>query len=543
MGMFQRLSQSFRANAERDMRTTPQHWSSGRPPQEQKSQPLPSLIPRTSQNPQWRDWSTQHAFREGYRASTWVYNAIEIRRRAVASVPWHVEVRNGDEWEHQPGHPLQQLLDNPNPDFSQRQMISRLVQWLDLGGNVYWLKVRAGRPRAPVELWPVMPDAMRVIPGNQDGRLIAGYRYDWDGVRTTFERDDVTHFTYPNPGDFYYGMSPLRAAGMSVDIDTEAQRFQKVSLQNRGIPDGVFTLGGDAITREDWEQARDQVREQYQTKDAYRAPWVVAHAKWEQMSLSPADLDYIESRQFTRVEVLSAFSVPPPMVGIYDDATLANIETARKIFWLDGIIPLLEELSDQLNQALVPEFGRWADLRIVYDVTNVDALREKFQEKVTAAQTLWGMGVPFNQIAQRLELGIEDVPGGDTGYISASLLPTDMAGAGEETLEQPEQMDDEATEGGALNSAQVEAIMALIDQVARSELPRSSAIAIIAGSFPISEEEAEEMVGEVGRTFFIDDPAEGEERATLPPEIKRRVEGRQKARIGDLVKLAYGGDE
>jgi HK97 family phage portal protein len=520
------------------------------PAGEQKSVPTPSLIPRQSQHPEWRDWSTQHAFREGYRASTWVYDAIEIRRRAVASVPWHVEVRNGDDWERAPDHPLAQLLSSPNPDFSQRQMIGRLVQWLDLGGNVYWLKVRGGRRRAPVEMWPVMPDAMRVIPGgSSSGRMVAGYRYEWDNVRTDFPAEDVTHFTYPNPGDFYYGMSPLRAAGMAVDIDTEAERFQKVSLQNRGIPDGVFTLGGEAVGREEWEQARQQVREQYQTKDSFRAPWVVAHAKWEQMSLSPADLDYIESRGFTRVEILSAFSVPPPLVGIYDDATLANIESARRIFWLEGIVPLLEEIRDQMTQALVPEFGSVNDLRIVYDTSNVEALREKFDEKVKSAQALWAMGVPFNEINQRLELGFDEdsVPGGEMGFVSAGLLPTDMATASGESME-PEPAaqggDEEGVEaeGGALNSAQVEAIMALIDQVARGDLPRSSAIAIIVGGFPIEEEDAEEMVGEVGRTFFIDATGEDEERAAVPAEVKRRVQGRQRTSVKDMVRLAYGDE-
>lgn len=554
MGIWQRLGRRFTKRAASDKSFGASYASAGRPSAEEKSAPTPSLIPRTKKHPQWRDWSTQHAWREGYRASTWVYNAIEIRRRAVASVPWHVEVRRGEEWERAPDHPLQLLLDEPNPDFTQRQMISRLVQWLDLGGNVYWTKVRAGRPKVPVEVWPLMPDAMRAIPGGKDGRMIGGYRYEWENVKTTFPAEDIVHWTYPNPGDFYYGMSPLRAAGMATDIDTEAQRFQKVSLQNRGIPDGVFTLQGDTITREQWEQAREQVREQYQNKDAYRSPWVVGHAKWEQMSLSPADLDYVESRKFTREEILSAFNTPPPLVGIYDNATLSNIETARKIFWLDGICPLLEELRDQLQAALVPEFGRPSELRIVYDLTNVDALREKFQDKVTAAESLWRMGVPFNQISQRLEMNIEDIPGGDVGFVSASLIPTDMATATGEGLEgepgeemEPaavaEDADRDGELSGGLNGAQVQAVLSIIEQVARGDLPRASAVAIIAGSFPISEDGAEAMIGSVGTSFFLEDDPEAEERARLPEEVKRRVDSFRAPTVGEMVKLAYGDEE
>lgn len=521
------------------------YYGSGRPPAEKKSRALPSLLPNRTFFAKWREWNTQHAVREGYRASTWVYNAVELRRRAVASVPWHVETRDASgDWQRAPDHPLQQLIDDPNPDFSQRQLISRLVQWLDLGGDAYWTKVRAGKRSAPVELWPLMPDGMKAVPGRE--RLIDGYRYEYENVTADLSTDDVVHFAYPNPGDFYYGMPPLRAAGMAVDIDTESQRYQKVSLQNRGIPDGVFTLDDDETTRDQWEQARDQVREQYQTKDSFRSPWVVAHAKWQQMSLTPAEMDYIESRRFTREEILSAFNVPPPMVGIYDNATLSNIETARKIFWLEGVVPLLEELCDQLNRALVPEFGHVSGLRIVYDLTNVDALREKFNDKVEAAQKLWGMGVPFNQIAQRLELGIDEIPGGDTGFLPSSVLPTDIAsGSGTEPAEvsaggTEATGDDDAGTGGELDSGQVTAIMELIEQVARGDLPRASAIAIIAGGFPLSTEEAEAMVGEVGDSFFIEDDEQTGERATLPDEVKSRVRAHRKATAAELHDLAYG---
>ena len=554
MGMFQRLGRGRSAPETRDVvpgePVEKQYAGAGRPPQ-QKSFRLPDLLPNRTFFAKWRDWNTRHAVREGYRASTWVYNAVEIRRRAVASVPWHVETRNRDgEWERAPDHPLQSLIDDPNPEFSQRQMISRLVQWLDLGGDGYWTKVRAGRPAVPVEIWPLMPDAMKAIPGND--MLIAGYRYENENVKADLNAEDVVHFVYPNPGDFYYGMPPLRAAGMSVDIDTESQRYQKVSLQNRGIPDGVFTLEDEETTRDQYEQAKDQVREQYQTKDAFRAPWVVAHANWQQMSLTPAEMDYIESRRFTREEILSAFNVPPPMVGIYDNATLSNIETARKIFWLEGVVPLLEELCDQLNRALVPEFGRIADLRITYDLTNVDALREKFDDKVKAAEVLWKMGTPLNQINQRLELGLDEVPGGDTGFISASLIPTDMAAGG--ATGQPQGGEAPAAQGGGedeggddvtggeLDSGQVTAIMEIIDQVARGDLPRASAIAIITGGFPLSAEDAEAMVGEVGSSFFIEDDAETGERATLPDEVKARVQAHRKASAAELHRIAYGDE-
>ena len=36
------------------------------------------------------------------------------------------------------------------------------------------------------------------------------------------------------------------------------------------------------------------------------------------------------------------------------------------------------------------------------------------------------MGVPFNQINQQLELGFDNIPGGDIGYLPMNLLPAGM---------------------------------------------------------------------------------------------------------------------
>lgn len=513
-----------------------------------KSVPLPQLMVRQGGGqPEWRDWSTSNAYREGYLRSTWLYDAVELRRKAVASVPWRVEVRDREgNWEHSPDHPLQLLLDNPNPDFTPRQMIGRLVQWLDLGGNAYWLKVRDGRGVVG-ELWPVMPDSMTVIPSGQ-GRMVDRYRFENGNVKRDLKRDDVTHFAFPNPASLYYGVAPVQAAGMAVDVDTEAQSFQKVSLQNRGVPDGVFTMNGEGITRDQWEQARQQVREQYQGQDAHRAPWVVAHAQWEQMSLSPVDLDYINSRKESRIEILSALGVPPPMVQIYENATLNNIETARHIFWLDTVVPLLEELRDALQSALVPEFGDGVTLRVVYDTSGVAALRENYNEQVEAAQKLWQMGVPLNTINQRVGLGLEGLAGGDTGYISASLLPATgaaVSGDGDTDGESQEEADEDQT----LSESAVQTILTMIQQIARGELPRQSAIELISGAFNLSDEDAQAIVGDVVEGSAADSPNdedadEPEERAVTVNEVKDAARARMRARgIGttdDLARLAYG---
>ena len=97
----------------------------------------------------------------------------------------------------------------------------------------------------------------------------------------------------------------------------------------------------------------------------------------------------------------------------------------------------MDELRDSLNRCLVPDYAANGEMiRIVYDTANIAALQVNMQEKIDNANKLWAMGVPFNTLNNRLELGFDDIDGGDVGYITSSAIPTNFdfeSEAGEET--------------------------------------------------------------------------------------------------------------
>jgi hypothetical protein len=135
-------------------------------------------------------------------------------------------------------------------------------------------------------------------------------------------------------------------------------------------------------------------------------------------------LDFVNSRSQVWAEICSAMGVPQPMVGILTDATLANIETSRRIFWMDTIIPLMRTIKGQLNVQLASQFGpEWV---LDYDISDVEALREDYGKKLEEAKALFSMGVPFNRINEKLGLGFEPIEGGDSGYLPSGLIPSNL---------------------------------------------------------------------------------------------------------------------
>ncbi len=204
-------------------------------------------------------------------------------------------------------------------------------------------------------------------------------------------------------------------------MEVEAVKWNKASMQNRAVPDGMISLKKE-INKPQFEAANAYLENQMMGHNNAHRPFVMGYdATYHRFALSPAEMDFIESRKLTREEICAIFGVPPPLVGIYDKATLTNIQTARKIFWADTMTPFLDDLSDIWTFSLVSEFGD--NLRAVYDLTNVEALMQLFYEKVESAEKLHKMGVPFNVINQRLLMGFDDIEGGDVGYVASNMIP------------------------------------------------------------------------------------------------------------------------
>lgn len=397
------------------------------------------LSPFERDKPQFHEWDEKKAIDDGFKASVWVYSAITRIMQAVASVPWVVGIEDeSGEIEIVNNHPLKGLIDEPNPFMSWNDLVKRFVSHLYLAGNGLLSKIfiENGNENVLAELWPLSPIGVKPVPSKTD--FIKEYELNNDGSKKTIPSEKVVHAMFTDPGNPYWGMAPLQAAARIVDTDVEAVRWNKVSLQNRAIADGAFTFD-QPLTREQWEEARDRLRELHQGPDNARAPWVLGNgARWNPMSLTPAEMDFVESRGLTREEILSVFGVPPPLVGIYQQATLTNIETSRRIFWLDTIIPLLKDIRSVLQRSVARHFQDKESGKVIvdFDLTNVDAVREAFAEKVDAAKDLWEMGFPTSVIVKLLGIDVDtEWPGFDTSYVPARVIPAGMATGEEDSLD------------------------------------------------------------------------------------------------------------
>jgi len=86
------------------------------------------------------------------------------------------------------------------------------------------------------------------------------------------------------------------------------------------------------------------------------------------------------------------------------------------IFWVQTIIPLLDDLADAFNHSFRDELG--PNETIEYDISNVPAMREALYSKVETAKMMHNMGVPFDALNSLFGFGVDEFDGWDVSHVS-----------------------------------------------------------------------------------------------------------------------------
>jgi HK97 family phage portal protein len=306
-----------------------------------------------------------------------VYRCVRLIAEAAASVPLQVCDNHGP----LEGHDITGLLAAPNGEQSGAQLLEEFYASLQTAGNAYLEAVRIdGVVR---ELWSLRPDRMRVR-ASKNGWPI-GYEYQVDGQKTLFRREGedgfmpILHMKLFHPLHDHYGLSPLEAAGMAVDIHNAASSWNKSLLDNAARPSGALIYkgvdGAENLTAEQFERLKAELSQTYAGRSNAGRPLVLdGGLDWKPMSMTPSDMDFINAKHAAAREIALAFGVPPMLLGIPGDNTYSTYREANLAFWRQTIIPLVQKTGASLSQWLCAAQDNDEVVRLTANLNAVDAL-------------------------------------------------------------------------------------------------------------------------------------------------------------------------
>ena len=291
------------------------------------------------------------------------------------------------------GHPLQVLLERPNPEQGGPDLMEAFFGSLQTAGNAY---LEAAGLERPDELYALRPDRMKVVPGRQGWPEAYDYSVGGRSVRLTRDADGwlpVLHLKLFHPADDHYGVSPLEAAAFAIDVHNASGAWNKALLDNAARPSGalVYTSRetGDRLTEEQFDRLKTELTDAHVgASNAGRPLLLEGGLDWRPMSLSPADMDFIEGKHAAAREIALAFGVPPQLLGVPGDATYSNYREANGAFWRQTVIPLAERAARAMTAWLGAKFP---GARVGVDLDAVPALsaeREALWSRLEAATFL-----------------------------------------------------------------------------------------------------------------------------------------------------------
>ena len=311
-----------------------------------------------------------------------------------------------------PDHPVQRLLDSPNPFWTRGDLWRATETYLALWGSAYWGLERDERGQV-VEIWPLRSDRMRVIP--DANRYIKGFVYVGQGRQLIpYVPEDIVWMHYFNPLDEYAGLSPIAPLRLSADMGLDALRANRNNLTNDSTP-GLFIETADTPTDDEVKEFYERWELRFKGVEKVRRPVLLSGSmKATNLGFSPRDMEYIQSLRWSLEDVGRVYGVPKPMMGDVERLTFSNFQTARKVFWEDTIVPQLMFYQETLQQMLLPNFpDSLGSLFVEFDLRVIEAMRENENDKAKQRQIYVTSGIMTIKEARR-ELNLPPVEWGDT---------------------------------------------------------------------------------------------------------------------------------
>lgn len=376
------------------------------------------LVAYGSGQPVWSDIKYESLADEGFSKNPYVYRCINLIAMACGGIPWLVYRKRGKTKRRLDDHPLQQLMTRPNPQQGDTKFIETVISYLLLSGNSYIERV-GPRNRPPKELYALRPDRMFVIKGNAR-QPIMGYEYRVDSQTFQFSPELILHLKMFNPLDDWYGLPPLSAAARSADQSNEAKAWSVAMLQNSARPSGVLKTD-ESLTDEQFERLKEELEDKYQgRKNAGRPMLLEGGLTWQQISLNPKDMDWLEGQKTAAREIAMVFGVPSELLGDSTNKTYSNYKEARQAFYMETVLPLMDWLRDELNNWLSPLFGD--NLYLDYDIDAIEAIQEdRTLVWKRAADAVKAGLLTINEA--RESMGYETRPDGDILLTPSNLQP------------------------------------------------------------------------------------------------------------------------
>lgn len=368
---------------------------------------------------EFRAFADAQTLKQLFYSELWVYLTLDLVAMKIASQP--VRVMTGSVVDGQfvkrpaENHPLQTLIENPNPFQSYTSWMYCLVVDLGLLGNsILWYASQAN-------YLMLLPGETVMLDIERDGRLNAYKVVEAaaDGTplsarQTLFAVEDIVHMRRPNPSSLLWGLSPFIPGRKSILFNRYSADYLNSFYQKGAMPGFALELGQESNERVAMRLLRTFENAYTGRKNMRRTLVLPKGVSLKEVSHSLANQDLATYVNMNREDILNILKVPKHEVSLQSAGSLGSQEakTALKNFWYATLIPFMRIIEGELTRF----FRRRGQLEgtdtfLEFDLSNVEALQEDLQMKASYAESLLKTHT-LNEV-RKIVYNLPDIEGGD----------------------------------------------------------------------------------------------------------------------------------
>lgn len=297
-------------------------------------------------------------YAELWRTQPAVRTVVTFLARNIAQLGLPLYRRDGDsDRTRLQDHPLAAMLRQPNPWTTRYRLINSLVHDFGIYDVAYWLKTKVdGQTRGLVRIPPTM-----IAPAGDNWLSPEYFTVTGQKGKKDIPADQIVYFRgYGLDQDS--GVSPLEALRQILREEFTGSQMREQIMRNGARASGYLKRPPERESGKWSTEARERFRSQWKAQytgegaEAGGTPILEDGMDFLPASQTAKELQYIEGRKLTREEVATAYFIPPPMVGILDHATFANIREQHKMLYQDTLGPWLVMFEEEIELQLLPDF-------------------------------------------------------------------------------------------------------------------------------------------------------------------------------------------
>lgn len=340
---------------------------------------------------------------------------------SIGSLPLNVYKKNADgSREIAKDHPLQRLFHGKVNKWQTRQeFFETLTYQLVFLGNNYSV-IQRNSAGDIISLVPLMSAQMEV--SLIDGDIV--YRYTEGSNVNAYSKETIWHNKLFGNG--VIGLSPLDYARNSLGIAQAVESVVTGIYNNGGKPSGVLTMD-KVLTPEQ----RKIIKENFggvTTDNMDRLFTLEAGMKFQQVSLSPQDIELLSSRRFQIEDIARFFGVPSVLINDTNAGTTwgSGVQQIVQGFYKLNLRPYLERYEASMTSWLLTPAER-LEYEIEFDF-NALLRPDKAERAKTNKESIMSGQMTPNEA--RLSEGDLPKEGGDQLFMQSQMTPINMLPVG-----------------------------------------------------------------------------------------------------------------